>query len=80
MAIKDEDPTAQTTTNLHTDVPESVHQLLGLPGYFVGKEILCAFAGEFHSYPLFVLHSQMRQRPGVQPRQLSWKWYEIIRR
>jgi hypothetical protein len=33
-AVKDEEPTARVTTNLHTDVPESVHSLLELPGYF----------------------------------------------
>lgn len=34
-AVKDEDPAAQVTTNLHTDVPLVVHELLDLPGYYL---------------------------------------------
>jgi hypothetical protein len=34
-AVKDEDATALVTTNLHTDVPLVVHQLLDLPGYYL---------------------------------------------
>jgi hypothetical protein len=34
-AVKDEQPAATTTTNLHTDVPQEVHQLLGLPGFYL---------------------------------------------
>lgn len=34
-AVKDEDPTANVTMNIHTDVPEFLHQLLHLKGYYL---------------------------------------------
>lgn len=34
-AVKEEDPTAQLTMNFHTDVPEAVHAVLNLPGFYL---------------------------------------------
>ena len=34
-AVKEEDPTALLTMNFHTDVPEVVHDVLHLPGFYV---------------------------------------------
>lgn len=34
-AVKDEDPSALVTTNLHSEVPAAVHRALGLPGFYL---------------------------------------------
>ena len=35
QSVRDELPNSPITTNLHSDVPDSVHKLLSLPGYYV---------------------------------------------
>jgi hypothetical protein len=34
-AVKDEDPSARVTMNFHTDVPQVVHEILDLPGFYL---------------------------------------------
>jgi hypothetical protein len=53
-AVLAEQPNAVVTTNLHTDVPEAIHQLIGVPGYYA--DALQAWVGlldwyAFDSYP-----------------------------
>lgn len=60
MAVKDAKPEAKTTMNFHTDVPESVHKLLNLPGYYVDavanwSHILDIIS--FDAYPNYVVAS-----------------------
>jgi hypothetical protein len=39
QAVRDEDPTALLTTNLHTDVSAKLHELLLLPGFYLDAAV-----------------------------------------
>lgn len=56
-AVKDEQPEAWTTTNLHTDIPEFVHQALSLPGYFVdAAKVSCCFWNACSIFKYFFIY------------------------
>lgn len=57
-SVHDEDSSLLTTTNLHTDIPEHVHELLHLPGYY--EQAAAQWADymdvvSFDAYPNYVI-------------------------
>jgi hypothetical protein len=55
MAVKDEQPEALTTTNVHTDISKHAHSLLFLPGFYLDALDAWEPYVDFMSFDAYVL-------------------------